>query len=253
MQEALESVRPVHGVARRRRRAGRAGGGQWRGSGSRAAATAARPPRRRSSWRSSRRSTSTLPTSRPSRSRAATGAPGIDAEPDRHRAADRPGRVERRRRDAGRERQRRGSAPRPATGLPSWFPLDGVAQLEDGELTTAAAAGTPLVVANVDGTLLAYRDACADCSHPTRRRDADRGRARLRELRAPLLPARAPAARSTTTGCSSNRSPSSGRMARCGSPWRRERRERQQRKPSNGRRVLDGGWTLAAAPTSSAA
>ena len=60
-----------------------------------------------------------------------------------------------------------GVAPSPVgDGLPSWFALDGVAQLEDGELTQAAAAGTPLVVANVDGTLLAYQDACADCSTP---------------------------------------------------------------------------------------
>ncbi len=51
-------------------------------------------------------------------------------------------------------------------GLPSWFGLDGVAGLEDGELTESAAAGTALVVANVDGTLLAYRDSCADCSAP---------------------------------------------------------------------------------------
>ena len=51
-----------------------------------------------------------------------------------------------------------------ASGLPSWFGLDGVAALEDGELTGAAAAGAALVVANVDGTLLANRDHCADCS-----------------------------------------------------------------------------------------
>ena len=51
----------------------------------------------------------------------------------------------------------------PGDGIPSWFGLEGVSTLEDGELTEAAAAGTPLVVANVDGTLLAYRNACADC------------------------------------------------------------------------------------------
>lgn len=51
-------------------------------------------------------------------------------------------------------------------GLPSWFGIDGIAGLEDGELVGAAAAGMPLVVANVDGTLLAYRDACADCGAP---------------------------------------------------------------------------------------
>lgn len=48
-------------------------------------------------------------------------------------------------------------------GLPSWFGVDGVEGLADGELTATAAAGTPLIVANVDGSLLAYRDACADC------------------------------------------------------------------------------------------
>lgn len=51
-------------------------------------------------------------------------------------------------------------------GLPSWFGLDGVAGLQDGELVESAAAGTALVIANVDGTLLAYRDSCADCAAP---------------------------------------------------------------------------------------
>ena len=55
------------------------------------------------------------------------------------------------------------AADQPAMGLPSWFPLDGAARLEDGELTLTSAAGTPLLVANVDGTLLAYRDRCAAC------------------------------------------------------------------------------------------
>ena len=90
-----------------------------------------------------------------------TGAPGIDAKPSGMElpivqvgAAGEPG----------------PSAPGttdPATnapGLPSWFGLDGVAALGDGELTESAAAGTALVIANVDGTLLAYRDQCADCS-----------------------------------------------------------------------------------------
>ena len=57
-------------------------------------------------------------------------------------------------------------APLAIEGVASWFELEGVAKLQDGELTEATAAETPLVVANVDGTLLAYRDSCADCSTP---------------------------------------------------------------------------------------
>ena len=49
--------------------------------------------------------------------------------------------------------------------------------------------GMPLVVANVDGTLLAYRDACAACGASLARRRAERGRARLPVLRAHVLPA----------------------------------------------------------------
>ncbi len=36
-------------------------------------------------------------------------------------------------------------------------------ELADGELAGVAVAGSELVVANVEGTLLAYRDACAGC------------------------------------------------------------------------------------------
>ena len=49
--------------------------------------------------------------------------------------------------------------------------------------------GVPLVVANVDGTLLAYRNSCADCGGRTRRRRARGGGAALPGLRAQLLPA----------------------------------------------------------------
>ncbi|MEA2145798.1 MAG: hypothetical protein QOG59_1385 [Solirubrobacteraceae bacterium] len=49
-----------------------------------------------------------------------------------------------------------------ATG-PSWHDLAGVLALEPGGLTTAAAAAADLIVANVEGTLLAYRDRCAGC------------------------------------------------------------------------------------------
>ncbi len=54
-------------------------------------------------------------------------------------------------------------APAPT---PSWFEVDRLAALEPGELATADIAGAALVVANVEGTLLAFRDACAGCGGP---------------------------------------------------------------------------------------
>lgn len=49
---------------------------------------------------------------------------------------------------------------RPPAGSPDWVALDGVAELARGELTAVTSG---LVVANVAGTLLAYRNACAGC------------------------------------------------------------------------------------------
>jgi Fe-S cluster biogenesis protein NfuA/nitrite reductase/ring-hydroxylating ferredoxin subunit len=49
---------------------------------------------------------------------------------------------------------------------PAWFDVDAVAQLADGALAAVNVAGSELVVANVDGTLLAYRDRCAGCGAP---------------------------------------------------------------------------------------
>jgi Fe-S cluster biogenesis protein NfuA/nitrite reductase/ring-hydroxylating ferredoxin subunit len=46
---------------------------------------------------------------------------------------------------------------------PSWFSLDGASGLSPEQLMATEVAGTPLVVANVEGTLLAYRNACAGC------------------------------------------------------------------------------------------
>jgi len=48
-----------------------------------------------------------------------------------------------------------------------WIPLDAVG-LEPGELRAVVVEGAPLVLANVDGALLAYRDACAACGEPLR-------------------------------------------------------------------------------------
>jgi Fe-S cluster biogenesis protein NfuA/nitrite reductase/ring-hydroxylating ferredoxin subunit len=74
-----------------------------------------------------------------------------------------------------------GSAPSAPTGMelpvvmagvggdriqPSWVDLESVAGLADGTLAAVSVAGSDLVVANVDGTLLAYRDRCAGCGAP---------------------------------------------------------------------------------------
>ena len=49
---------------------------------------------------------------------------------------------------------------------PSWFEVESAAGLQDGRLAGLSVAGRDLVVANVDGTLLAYHDACASCGGP---------------------------------------------------------------------------------------
>jgi Fe-S cluster biogenesis protein NfuA/nitrite reductase/ring-hydroxylating ferredoxin subunit len=51
---------------------------------------------------------------------------------------------------------------------PSWFDVDSVGQLSDGSIAAVTVAGSDLVVANVEGTLLAYRDRCAGCGAPLR-------------------------------------------------------------------------------------
>jgi Fe-S cluster biogenesis protein NfuA/nitrite reductase/ring-hydroxylating ferredoxin subunit len=71
-----------------------------------------------------------------------------------------------------------GSVPAPpATGMelpivmsdaqpampPSWFDVASVSDLGDGSVAPVSVAGTALLVANVEGTLLAYRDVCACC------------------------------------------------------------------------------------------
>jgi Fe-S cluster biogenesis protein NfuA/nitrite reductase/ring-hydroxylating ferredoxin subunit len=59
-----------------------------------------------------------------------------------------------------------GAAPHPASAAaapPAWFDVDGAAELTDGAITALTVAGSELLVANVDGTLLAYRDRCAGC------------------------------------------------------------------------------------------
>jgi Fe-S cluster biogenesis protein NfuA/nitrite reductase/ring-hydroxylating ferredoxin subunit len=46
---------------------------------------------------------------------------------------------------------------------PSWFDVNSIGELTDGSVVPVAVAGNELLIANVDGTLLAYRDTCASC------------------------------------------------------------------------------------------
>ena len=50
--------------------------------------------------------------------------------------------------------------------LAGWQDLDAVAGLPDGQMAAHAAGGRELLVANVNGTLLAYLNACAACESP---------------------------------------------------------------------------------------
>jgi Fe-S cluster biogenesis protein NfuA/nitrite reductase/ring-hydroxylating ferredoxin subunit len=53
----------------------------------------------------------------------------------------------------------------PAGSTPDsmWIDVQSVSELADGALAPVSVAGRELVVANVDGSLLAYRDRCASC------------------------------------------------------------------------------------------
>jgi Fe-S cluster biogenesis protein NfuA/nitrite reductase/ring-hydroxylating ferredoxin subunit len=46
---------------------------------------------------------------------------------------------------------------------PSWYEVVSVGELSDGTAVPVAVAGVELMIANVAGTLLAYRDVCASC------------------------------------------------------------------------------------------
>jgi nitrite reductase/ring-hydroxylating ferredoxin subunit len=49
------------------------------------------------------------------------------------------------------------------SAAPAWFGLDSFGDVADGSLVPVSVAGSDLVVANVGGTLLSYRDSCASC------------------------------------------------------------------------------------------
>jgi Fe-S cluster biogenesis protein NfuA/nitrite reductase/ring-hydroxylating ferredoxin subunit len=55
------------------------------------------------------------------------------------------------------------SAPTIRPPAPSWFEVASVGELADGSMAAVKVAGSDLLVANVEGTLLAYRDTCANC------------------------------------------------------------------------------------------
>ena len=46
---------------------------------------------------------------------------------------------------------------------PAWFEVDGAGEPAEGAIAAVTVAGSELVIANVDGTLLAYMDTCAGC------------------------------------------------------------------------------------------
>ncbi len=56
----------------------------------------------------------------------------------------------------------------PPPAPPSWFEVDSLDSLGDGGLAAVEVAGRELVIANVDGTLLAYGNRCAGCGGPLR-------------------------------------------------------------------------------------
>jgi Fe-S cluster biogenesis protein NfuA/nitrite reductase/ring-hydroxylating ferredoxin subunit len=55
------------------------------------------------------------------------------------------------------------SAPTIQPAAPSWFEVPSVGELADGSMAAVKVGGSDLLVANVEGTLLAYRDTCANC------------------------------------------------------------------------------------------
>jgi Fe-S cluster biogenesis protein NfuA len=56
-----------------------------------------------------------------------------------------------------------GAAPPPPQRPPSWYDVEGVTGLGRAKVLATEVEGNPLVIANVDGTLLAYHNHCAAC------------------------------------------------------------------------------------------
>jgi Fe-S cluster biogenesis protein NfuA/nitrite reductase/ring-hydroxylating ferredoxin subunit len=62
-----------------------------------------------------------------------------------------------------------------ATGQTAWVDVPHVADLGTGAMTQAPVGGVPLLLANVGGTLLAFRNACAGCGAPLHRAELEGG------------------------------------------------------------------------------
>jgi Fe-S cluster biogenesis protein NfuA/nitrite reductase/ring-hydroxylating ferredoxin subunit len=54
-------------------------------------------------------------------------------------------------------------APSIDAGPPSWFGLNGISAIAEGEFAGTEIHGTALIIARVEGNLLAFRDSCAGC------------------------------------------------------------------------------------------
>lgn len=63
--------------------------------------------------------------------------------------------------------------PAPPAKSPRWIAIDHADGLEDGELRALEVEGAALLLANVEGTLLAYRDRCASCDGPLHEGELD--------------------------------------------------------------------------------
>jgi nitrite reductase/ring-hydroxylating ferredoxin subunit len=56
--------------------------------------------------------------------------------------------------------------PRAGESVRAWFDVAGLDGLAPDVLAAADVGGVPLIVGNVEGTLLAYRNRCASCGGP---------------------------------------------------------------------------------------
>ncbi len=59
-----------------------------------------------------------------------------------------------------------GNGTNGAGGGPTWVPVAGLGDVPEGELRVLDVGGEPIVVGRVEGTLLAYANACAGCGGP---------------------------------------------------------------------------------------
>ena len=154
------------------------------------------------------------------RARARPGrARGRGRRPSRGRGGFELPMVHRRARAPGRQ-------PAAADGErgPSWVALDGASELEPGALRALQVDGVALLVANVDGSLLAYRDACAACGAPLHGGELDGGMLRCAERAASSSTCPAPAARPASEPLQLAPVPL---LETAGSGWPCERRSRR--------------------------